>query len=128
MKGRIVRIVDRIKSHLQKRNVIVARGVPVRLPLLPQLLDTYILDQFLFFFALLLGSFVAMTEVFNFFDLLGDIVKNKIPLAKVFVYLFFLTPKLIYDTASDQRAGRGPGNVRSTHQAERSDRLQGLRG
>ena len=69
-----------------------------RLPLLPQILDTYILTSFLLYFALLLASFVFMTHVYTFFELLGDIFKNKIPMAKVGAYLFFLTPKLIYDS------------------------------
>ncbi len=55
------------------------------------------LSSFLFYFAVLLLSFVLMAEVYNFFELLSDIVKNKIPLFRVFTYLFFLTPKLIYD-------------------------------
>lgn len=69
-----------------------------RWPLLPQILDTYILSNFGFYFVVLLASFVSMTQIYNFFELLGDIVRNKISLAKVFTYLFFLTPKLIYDT------------------------------
>ncbi len=67
-------------------------------PLLPQILDTYILSTFLFYFLVVLASFVSMTQVYNFFELLGDIVRNQISLAKVFTYLFFLTPKLIYET------------------------------
>jgi LPS export ABC transporter permease LptG len=67
-------------------------------PLLPQILDTYILTAFLFYFVVVLASFVSMTQIYNFFELLGDIVRNKISLTKVFTYLFFLTPKLIYET------------------------------
>jgi LPS export ABC transporter permease LptF/LPS export ABC transporter permease LptG len=69
-----------------------------RLHVLPQILDTYILSSFLFYFALLLVSFVFMTHVYTFFELLGDIFKNKIPMSRVLTYLFFLTPKLIYDS------------------------------
>lgn len=69
-----------------------------RWPLLPQILDTYILTNFMFYFVLLLASFVSMTQIYNFFELLGDIVQNNISLGKVFTYLFFLTPKLIYET------------------------------
>jgi LPS export ABC transporter permease LptG len=69
-----------------------------RVPLLPQLLDTYLLSRFLIYFGLLLTSFVALTLVFNFFDLMHDMVHNKIPLATMFTYLFFLTPELIYWT------------------------------
>jgi LPS export ABC transporter permease LptG/LPS export ABC transporter permease LptF len=68
------------------------------LPLVPQLLDTYVLNSFLFYFVVLLASFVMMTEVYNFFALMGDIVRNHIAMTRVFLYLFFLIPKLIYDT------------------------------
>ena len=48
---------------------------------------------------LLLVSFVLMTHVYTFFELLSDIVKNHIAMFRVFTYLFFLTPQLIYDSA-----------------------------
>jgi lipopolysaccharide export system permease protein len=63
-----------------------------------QIVDRYILLEFLFYFALCLASFVVMAVIYNFFELLSDIIKNQIPLTKVFTYLFFLTPRLIYDT------------------------------
>ena len=69
------------------------------IPFLPQIIDTYVLASFLFYFALLLASFVALTHVFTFFELLSDIVKNKIPMGRVATYHLFLTPKLIYDSA-----------------------------
>ena len=69
------------------------------IPILPQIVDTYVLTSFLFYFAVLLVSFVAMTHVFTFFELLGDIVKNEIPMSRVFTYHLFLTPKLMYDSA-----------------------------
>lgn len=69
-----------------------------KIPLLPQIIDTYILANFLFYFTLLLASFVLMTEVYNFFELLGDIARNNIAMSRVVTYLFFLTPKLIYDS------------------------------
>jgi LPS export ABC transporter permease LptG len=43
-------------------------------------------------------AFITMTQVFTFFDLLGDIVKNHVPISHVVTYHLFLTPKLIYDT------------------------------
>ena len=61
-----------------------------------QIVDGYILSNFLFYFTVVLVSLVAMTEVYNFFELLNFIVKNSIPLSKVFSYLFFLGPNLIY--------------------------------
>lgn len=68
-----------------------------RIPLLPQIIDGYILSSFLYYFFMLLFTMVMMTEIFTFFELLSDIIKNKIPMARVGTYLFFLTPKLIYD-------------------------------
>jgi len=67
--------------------------------LAPQVVDGYVLQSFLFYFVLLLVSFVLMTHVYTFFELLSDIVKNHITMFRVFTYLFFLTPQLIYDSA-----------------------------
>lgn len=67
--------------------------------LLPQIIDYYIISSFLFYFVVLLLAFVLLTEVFNFFELLGDVFRNQIPIAELFQYLFFLAPKLIYDAA-----------------------------
>jgi len=69
-----------------------------RTVLLPQIVDTYVLGNFLFYLAVLLVSFVALTHVFTFFELLGDIVNNGIPMSRVLTYHLFLTPKLIYDS------------------------------
>jgi LPS export ABC transporter permease LptG len=37
-----------------------------------------------------------MFHVFTFFELLSDVIKNRIPMSRVFTYLFFLSPRLIY--------------------------------
>jgi lipopolysaccharide export system permease protein len=66
-----------------------------RLPLLPQIIDTYILSNFLFYLFLVLASFVSMSEVFFFFELMGDMLRNS-NLLTMFTYLFFLTPQLVY--------------------------------
>ncbi|MBK7930635.1 MAG: LptF/LptG family permease [Bryobacterales bacterium] len=71
----------------------------LRIPLLPGVVDTYVLGEFLFYFAMLLTSFVLMAHVFIFFELLGDIFSRGIPWQRVATYHFFLTPKLIYDSA-----------------------------
>jgi len=77
-------------------SAVRGRGVAA---LLPQIVDTYVLGSFLFYLAVLLTSFVAMTHVFTFFELLGDIVQNNIPLSLVLNYHFYLTPMLVYDSA-----------------------------
>ena len=73
-----------------------AQDVEGRFPLLPQVVDTYLLSSFLFYFVLWLVSFVLMFHVFTFFELLSDVIKNHIPMSRVFTYLFFLSPRLIY--------------------------------
>ena len=42
--------------------------------------------------------FVLLIQVFTFFELLSDILRNNIPMSRVGQYHFFLTPKLIYDS------------------------------
>jgi len=66
-----------------------------RLPLLPQLVDTYVLTNFVFYVAVMLASFVSLTLIYNFFELMGDMLRNS-SLVRMFIYLFFLTPSLIY--------------------------------
>jgi LPS export ABC transporter permease LptG/LPS export ABC transporter permease LptF len=81
-------MLDRMQSGVRR----------FRLPLLlPQVIDTYVLSSFLFYFVIWLASFVMMTHVFTFFELLSDIIKNHISLDRIAAYHFFLTPRLIYD-------------------------------
>jgi len=63
-----------------------------------QLMDSYVLSTFLFYFVLWLLAFVTMSQVYNFFDLLKDVVKNHIPMSRVATFHLFLTPLLIYET------------------------------
>ena len=69
------------------------------IPLMSRIMDAYVLRTFIFYFTLLLVSFVMMTEIFTFFELLGDIIRNNINSSKTSSYLVFLSPQLIYDTA-----------------------------
>jgi LPS export ABC transporter permease LptG/LPS export ABC transporter permease LptF len=90
----------RLQSKWRSAPVMWNNGrFEARLFLLPQLLDTYVLSGFFQYFTLFLVSFVVMTHVYTFFELLGDIIKNNIPIGKVATYHLFLTPKLIYDSA-----------------------------
>jgi LPS export ABC transporter permease LptF/LPS export ABC transporter permease LptG len=68
-----------------------------RLPLLLQVVDAYMTSRFLFYFVLWLASFILLLDVFTFFEVLSDTIKNDIPLATVLRYLFFLTPRWIYE-------------------------------
>lgn len=93
---RFTGLVQRYRSGRKK----IVRTSPVRstVRLMPQLIDTYVLSEFLFYFFVMLTSFVVMTQVFTFFELLSDVIRHQIPMAKVFRYHLFLTPKLIYDS------------------------------
>ena len=63
----------------------------------PMLIDAYVLNGFLFYLAVLLTALVALIEVFTFFELLGDMLKNDISMSTMLDYLWNLAPKLIYD-------------------------------
>jgi LPS export ABC transporter permease LptG/LPS export ABC transporter permease LptF len=73
-------------------------GLP-RIPLLPGVVDAWVLSTFLFYLAVLLGSFVLLAHVFIFFELLSYILSNKIAMSRVIEYHFYLTPMLLYTSA-----------------------------
>jgi len=86
------------KQHSQRvLNRIEPRAWISRIPLLPQVIDTYVLANFLFYFVLLVTSFVLIYHVCEFFTLLSDIIKNHPPMNHVLSYHLFLTPRLVYD-------------------------------
>ena len=62
----------------------------------PQILDDYVLRQFLEYLGLVLSTFVVLTLVFTFFELLGDIVRNRVALITVGEYLMNVVPSMIY--------------------------------
>lgn len=89
--------VERFRRFAERASQGTLIGGKSRFFLLPQVIDTYVLTNFLFYLAVLLVSFVLLIEVFNFFELLGDAFRNQIPMSEMAQYLFFLAPMLIYD-------------------------------
>jgi LPS export ABC transporter permease LptG len=85
------------ERYRTKRERIARRAPRTTIRLMPQLIDTYVLSEFLFYFLICLVSFVVLTQVFTFFELLSDVIRNQIPMEKVFRYHLFLGPKFIYD-------------------------------
>jgi LPS export ABC transporter permease LptG/LPS export ABC transporter permease LptF len=65
----------------------------------PRILDEYVVREFLNTFLLVLSGFVLLMLVFTFFDLVGDIIRNHIPLTTVGAYLVNLTPDMLYQIA-----------------------------
>jgi LPS export ABC transporter permease LptG/LPS export ABC transporter permease LptF len=80
--ARPARVIEPVRRH--------ARG---RFPLI---LDDYILREFLTTLGLVLITFVMLLLVFTFFELIGDIIRNKTPFVTVGDYLINLTPSMIY--------------------------------
>jgi LPS export ABC transporter permease LptG/LPS export ABC transporter permease LptF len=83
-------IFDRLQPRVQRS---VSRGA------FPRILDEYVVREFLNMFFLVLAGFLMLLIVFTFFELVGDILRNRIALATVGAYLVNLTPNLIYNIA-----------------------------
>ncbi len=64
----------------------------------PLLLDDLILRDFLVYLGMILGTFLVLLLVFTFFELLGDIIRNRVPLVMVGAYLVNVTPYFIYNS------------------------------
>jgi lipopolysaccharide export system permease protein len=62
----------------------------------PLILDDMILRDFALYLTLILTTFLVLALVFTFFELLTDIVRNKVPLVTVAEYLWNLSPSMIY--------------------------------
>jgi LPS export ABC transporter permease LptF/LPS export ABC transporter permease LptG len=65
----------------------------------PMLFDFYLLQQFFYYFAVLLAGFILIFDAFTLFDLLGDISKNNIPISMVLNYFRYLVPLMVYQLA-----------------------------
>jgi LPS export ABC transporter permease LptF/LPS export ABC transporter permease LptG len=61
-----------------------------------QILDIYVIRGWIFYFVILLVAFTGVYLIFDFFQVLGDIVRNQIPTRVVVDYYRFLVPQVIY--------------------------------
>lgn len=62
----------------------------------PQVIDYYLLRNFLLYFLLLIVGFVLLFEIFTFFDLLDDISQHRATWMQVLNYFRYFTYYLIY--------------------------------
>lgn len=62
----------------------------------PLILDDYVLRSFVSHLLLVLSSFMVLTLIFTFFELLTDIVRNKVSMGMVGEYLLNVIPSLLY--------------------------------
>jgi LPS export ABC transporter permease LptG/LPS export ABC transporter permease LptF len=99
--GRIAAVARTLGRKSREKVAVIDRPLSgsrrFRFFLLPQVLDRHIVLSFLFYFAVSLITFVMMFNVFTFFDLLSDIIKNHVSIDLLAAYHFFLTPRLLYD-------------------------------
>jgi LPS export ABC transporter permease LptF/LPS export ABC transporter permease LptG len=65
----------------------------------PTLVDVYLLQQFLYFFFVLLAGFILLFDAFTLFDLLADISRNHVDALTVLNYFRFLVPLMTYQLA-----------------------------
>ncbi|HEX7159111.1 MAG TPA: LPS export ABC transporter permease LptG [Edaphobacter sp.] len=63
----------------------------------PLLLDDYVMREYATNFALVLFSFSTLFLIFTFFELIGDIIRNRTPLVTVGDYLINLIPYILYN-------------------------------
>jgi LPS export ABC transporter permease LptG/LPS export ABC transporter permease LptF len=62
----------------------------------PRILDSYVIREFLNTFFMVLCGFVLLMLVFTFLELVGDMLRNHIPLTTMGAYLVNLTPSKLY--------------------------------
>jgi LPS export ABC transporter permease LptG/LPS export ABC transporter permease LptF len=62
----------------------------------PLILDNMILRDFALYLAMILATFLLLALVFTFFELLTDIVRNKVSFILLAAYLLNLSPSLVY--------------------------------
>jgi LPS export ABC transporter permease LptF/LPS export ABC transporter permease LptG len=65
----------------------------------PTLIDDYVLRDFFVYLTMILSTFLVLVLVFTLFELLGDILRNKVPAILVAEYLLNVTPYLLYNVA-----------------------------
>ena len=65
----------------------------------PQVLDYYLLRNFIFYFIMLLVGFILLFEIFTFFDLLDDIARHRTAYVDVANYFRYLSYYLMYQLA-----------------------------
>ena len=66
---------------------------------IPQLLDVYLLRNFIYYFTVLTTGFILLFEVFTFFELLDDIAQHRTGLVEVGLYFVYLACYLFYQLA-----------------------------
>ncbi|MFZ0821235.1 MAG: LPS export ABC transporter permease LptF [Candidatus Acidiferrales bacterium] len=97
--------MDADSAETITRRVVPLR--PVSLPVartghrsgFPQMIDIYVLRNFVLYFLLVMAVFTFLFEIFTFFELLDDIGRHHTRFTVVANYFVFLVPFLVYKIA-----------------------------
>lgn len=101
--------LNKLLTKTSRGRQLVASGGPIHISSLirrfrntfhvqfPLLLDDYVMREYMKNFALILSSFSALFLIFTFFELTGDIIRNRTPLVTVGDYLINLIPFILYN-------------------------------
>jgi len=101
----LLRLLDRVRALLDR--MLPSRShagtsqqdqrTSARTNRFPLIFDDYVMREFLSTLALVLLSFITLSLFFSFFELLGDIIRNRTPLITVGDYLLNLIPYMLYN-------------------------------
>jgi LPS export ABC transporter permease LptF len=97
----LARMISRLRPNQPQRSEAdLITQLPQRLRSLlriqfPLILDEYIMRSFTSAFAMVLTSFSILFLIFTFFELIGDIIRNRTPLVTVGDYLLNLIPYIV---------------------------------
>ncbi len=95
--GRFTQFFENRLPFLSRERSDKSARASTRTSRFPLIFDDYVMREFLTTLALVLFAFVALSLIFNFFELLGDIIRNRTPLVTVGSYLIDLIPYMLYN-------------------------------
>jgi lipopolysaccharide export system permease protein len=87
---------ERFRLSIGRRKPGLAIPAPRASRRIFQILDIYIIRGWLFYFLALIVTFIGIYMIFDFFQLLGDIVHNQIAPLVVANYYLYLIPQIVY--------------------------------
>ena len=88
-----------LKGHTLRAHGAFQRAVSrrrFRTTRFPQILDDYVVQEFLIYLGLVIAIFVVVSLIFNIFELFGDIVRNQVPTVTLAAYLANAVPGNVY--------------------------------
>lgn len=94
--GQIGQRIESLRRRNHERTAAVKAKAPKFGSQIFQILDLYVLRSWIFYLLVLLISFSGIYMIFDFFQLLGDIVRNQIAVGVILEYYWYLAPQVIY--------------------------------